>query len=174
MRPLFSLVVGALLTSVFMAGCSSDPPGPKIANVDGSVTYNGSPLAGATVTFVPENGPLAMGVTDLSGKFKLATGALAGAAVGPARVSVSAFPPGQSSSNDMSAAMAKPPTNPQESAEYWKKIGEMQQKMSQRQSAEPEKPKSLVPERYNKAESSGLSYTVKPDGDNHFTIELKD
>lgn len=173
MRFELPVAVGAILAALCISGCSSDAGGPKIVAADGVVTYKGSPLAGATVTFVPEKGPLAMGVTDLEGKFKLSTGALVGVAVGSAKVSVTAYPAGQSSSSPASS-LGAPPQNPQEAAEYWKKVGEMQQSMAQKKTTEPEQPRSLIPERYAKAETSGLSYTVNPSGENHFTVELKD
>jgi hypothetical protein len=64
-----ALVVGAL----FVAGCSGS--GPKIT---GTVTFNGAPVEGATVTFYGESsdpqqpGEMFSAKTDASGRFRLA------------------------------------------------------------------------------------------------------
>lgn len=152
-------------------GCSSGGSGPKLAAADGTVTFQGKPLAGATVMFVPDNGPIAMGVTDLEGKFTLSSGSLRGAAVGPAKVSITAYPPGQEAP-DMSA-VAEQPQTPEEMAAYMKKAEEMQQAMASGQSPQSLQSKSLIPEKYAKAETSGLSFTVEASGDNHFVIPLQ-
>src|SRR5262245_46869482 len=73
---------------VLLAGCSAGPSEPTLVEGGGTVTYKGAPLPDALVTFIPNNGPLAMGKTDMSGKFKLATGTTPGVAVGPAAVTV--------------------------------------------------------------------------------------
>lgn len=61
-----------------MWGCgSSEPKLPELVPVTGTVTYDGKPLADATVTFSPmgttQEGPGAGGVTDASGKYTLET-----------------------------------------------------------------------------------------------------
>ena len=53
-------------------GCG--PGGPKLTPVSGTVTLNGSPLAGATVTFLPRDGTPGfggVGKTDASGVYSL-------------------------------------------------------------------------------------------------------
>lgn len=168
-RILHQILVNCTLCLV--CGCSGSGGDVKLAAADGTVTYKGSPLAGADVTFVPEKGPLAQGRTDLNGKFTLSSGALRGAAVGPAKVSVSAFPPSSTESPkkmDMST-----PKTPEEAQAFFNKAGEMQIAMGQSSDA-AEPPKSLVPERYLRADTSGLSFTVNANGDNHFKIELQD
>jgi hypothetical protein len=133
------------------------------------VTYKGSPLAGATVTFIPEKGPLAMGVTDLQGKFTLNTGALPGVVVGPAKATVSMLAAGSGSS---ATDFSKTPATDAAREEYFKKAAE---KMTAQQSGtDTSGPKSLVPEKYGSASSSGLSYEVKANGDNHYKIDLVD
>ena len=64
------LVVGLLLT-----GCNSGEGRVQTHKVKGKVTYNGSPVASATVTFAPqEKGtPTAMGITDAQGMYTLTT-----------------------------------------------------------------------------------------------------
>ena len=64
------LVVGLLLT-----GCNSGEGRVQTYKVKGKVTYNGAPVASATVTFAPqEKGtPTAMGITDGQGMYTLTT-----------------------------------------------------------------------------------------------------
>ncbi len=120
--------------------------------------------------FVPDNGPLATGTTDLEGKFTLATGANPGVTVGPAKVTITANPPGQDIAG--SASVEKRPQTPEESAAYMKKAEEMQRAMASGQiSAAPGK--SMIPDSYSKVQTSGLSFVVKSDGANHFEIPLK-
>jgi len=60
------------MASVLVAGCGKAGTEPT-AKVTGTVTYNGSPAEGAAVTFYPEQGRPASGVTDAQGKFTLST-----------------------------------------------------------------------------------------------------
>jgi hypothetical protein len=93
---------GWLLSACLLAGCGGG--GPAVAPVAGVVTFNGQPLAGATVVFrtaeaVEGFGPLvATGITGVDGRFTLLTRvdakrSLPGAALGGHRVTVSAFVP---------------------------------------------------------------------------------
>jgi hypothetical protein len=67
-------IVGSTLAGLLLllAGCggSGNPP---TAKVTGTVTLKGAPVDGALVTFNPERGRPASGVTDVSGKFTLST-----------------------------------------------------------------------------------------------------
>jgi hypothetical protein len=157
-----------------VTGCSGeDGSSPALAPVTGSVTYNGGPLAGATVTFMPGNGPLAMAVTDLKGEFKLNSGALPGCTIGPAKVAVSAIPPGEGSSNPAPTFNSSAAMSPAEMQEASKKMAEATQ--NYQASGGAAKTKSLIPARYKDVATSGLSYTVDKDGaKNVFKIELKD
>lgn len=56
---------------VTMSGCGGGV-GPTV-EVVGTVTYEGEPAEDAEVTFFPEQGRPARGVTDVSGKFVLST-----------------------------------------------------------------------------------------------------
>lgn len=167
MKNLFRLVLcGGLFVAI---GCSSGNSGPKLASVDGTVTYLGKPLAGATVMFVPNNGPIATGETDSDGKFTLSSGASPGVTVGPVKVSITAFPPDQEAPG--ASAVADQPKTPEEMAAYMKKAEEMQKAMASGQA--PPQPKSLIPEKYGKIDTSGLSFTVEASGNNHFEIPLQ-
>jgi hypothetical protein len=167
------MFVAVACCTVLTIGCSKGANAPQLVPADGEVTYKGSPIAGATITFIPEKGPLAMAVTDLGGKFTLSTGSFPGVTAGPVSVSISAYTPGQGKSSD-SAAVSKPPQSEAEAADYLKKAGQMQEAMNRGESAAASQPKSLIPERYTKAETSGLRFEVKASGENHFPIELLD
>lgn len=118
--------------------------------------------------FVPEKGPFAMGITDVNGKFQLSTGTSRGVVVGPVKVSVTAAEGGKQ--EDPGAASKRPQT-PAETAEFMKKAEEFSKAaVSGKADAQP---KSLIPEKFGKVETSGLSYTIKPNaGENHFKIDL--
>lgn len=157
----------AVAACVLLSGCSSSTR-PKLAAADGTVKYLGTPLAGATVMFVPEKGPIAMGITDLNGKFTLSTGTYRGVVPGSAKATVTAAIAGQQSSD--SQDLSKPAQSQAEADAFLKKAGEMQQAIATG-TAPP--PKSPIPEKYGNAETSGLVFTITENGDNHFTIELQ-
>jgi hypothetical protein len=170
MRLALLLVIGCCCFC-FVSGCSRDPSDVlPLAPADGTVKFRGSPLAGATVTFMPEKGPLAQGVTDLEGKFTIKTGTRPGATIGPVNVTVTADQPGNSSATD--PIFTKAPQTPAEKEEYMKKAGEMGRARAQGNATQTASA-SVIPTRYNKPQTSGLSYTIKADGDNHFPIELQ-
>ena len=156
---------------VLAAGCSGQADRIQLVPVDGTVTYQGKPLSGATVTFAPDKGPLAMTMTDENGKFAFASGVQPGVAVGRVNVGIAATPAGQISAADV-AAVSKPAQTDEEAAAYLQKAGEMQKKMAE--NPQPQPPKSLIPKKYTKVDTSGLSFTIRANGDNHLTIELKD
>ncbi|HJN12102.1 MAG TPA: carboxypeptidase-like regulatory domain-containing protein [Pirellulaceae bacterium] len=66
-----SFAVGCAALCILDAGCG--PGGPPTADVTGTVTHNGEPVTNATVTFYPDSGRPATGITDASGKFTIAT-----------------------------------------------------------------------------------------------------
>lgn len=82
----------ALMVSLLvLVGCGK-PEGEKTFQVTGTVTYQGNPVEGASVGFIPEKGRPAVGKTDAAGRFELSTfsprdGAIAGShkvVIGPA------------------------------------------------------------------------------------------
>lgn len=152
---------------VFLTGCGGEKT-VKLAPVTGSVTYSGGPLAGAIVTFLPDDGPLAMAETDLNGEFTLKSGALKGCAVGPVKVAVRV--PSEGDATPMGANPFANASSPKEMMEASKKMGEMTL-ASQDKS---KKKKGLIPEKYHDTKTSGLAFVVDEDGGkNKFTIELK-
>jgi hypothetical protein len=144
------LALGTL--SALLSGCGGAPPGPTLYPVKGKVTLEGSPLPNATVTFQPESGPIASGVTDVNGEFTLKTGAAEGAVAGTHRIAVVATTgekiTGNPTPDDLAAMSLTGKPLPQ--------------------------PKSLIPERYSKFETSQLTATVTEDAaQNVVTLDLK-
>jgi hypothetical protein len=83
-------LVGCL--ALALAGCARGP-----VPVEGKVTMNGKPVAGATVVFIPEQGgPEAGAQTDDEGRFRLTGTKTEGIMPGEYRVTVSKkeWPPG--------------------------------------------------------------------------------
>jgi hypothetical protein len=67
----------AFVAVASIVGCGGGASGPELAPVTGKVVAGGQPLAGATVTFVPDNakdttGPASSGITNDAGEFNLA------------------------------------------------------------------------------------------------------
>ena len=66
--------LGVVLGLAWVVGCGGSGTPPTV-KVTGTVTYNGNPLEGVNVGFIPdgEGGRPASGTTDASGKFTLST-----------------------------------------------------------------------------------------------------
>lgn len=67
-RLLVMTLTGVLAGTV---GCSRASDQPELGLVSGSVTLDGAPLPGVTITFSPNDGRPAMGQTDVEGSYKL-------------------------------------------------------------------------------------------------------
>lgn len=147
------LVTAGLI--VLASGCGKAPAGPQKVPAGGKVTYKDQPVEGATVSFLGDgNGTPAIAITDAAGEFILTTSQSGdGAVPGVHKVSVSKFV-GQ-------PAKSTGPTSMEDAAKAAK-------------SAAASKQMSMLPDRYNSADSSGLQYTVKEGDKNHFLIELKE
>jgi hypothetical protein len=63
------IVSVAIVACVLLSGCGSS--GPELATVSGTVKLDGSPLADASVQFVPASGRPSFGSTDASGYYEL-------------------------------------------------------------------------------------------------------
>ncbi len=62
----------ATLSGLTLYGCSQVPEGPKTVTAEGIVTLNGTPVEGATIVFIGDNGEYsAHGISDESGAFSL-------------------------------------------------------------------------------------------------------
>lgn len=120
---------------------------PQLYPVTGTVTYDGKPLARASVLLVPEGGSVALGQTDEQGNFSLKTQGEMGAVEGPAKIAVTA------------AEEAKKKI----SAEEFEKLTDQERaKLS----------KSRIPVRYGNPEASELTATVQAGPENHIQIDL--
>lgn len=84
----------ACLALIALAGCGTGAPaGPELIPVSGAVTLDGTPLAHALVTFIPDGATLGAGgsgMTDAEGKYRLVYGRGGqGVAAGQYRVTIS-------------------------------------------------------------------------------------
>lgn len=144
--------------SASIVGCGES--GPELIPAGGIVNYQGRPLPGARVMFIPESGgSIAMGTTDTEGKFELRTGTEPGIVKGPCAATVSLM--------DAGAKSGLSPTMTPEDMQRLQMEGKLQGMLEQQQ-------KSLIPEKYGRAETSGLNFEVKKGAENQFTIELID
>jgi hypothetical protein len=128
------------LACAFLSGCG----GPKIAKVTGRVTYDGKPVTEGKIRFYPESGRMALGNIGPDGTYTLTTfkpddGALIGThqvAIESTRVGPGSYQPLKSIEEEM---------------EQSRKGGKV---------LVPGKVEWLVPEKYSRPESSGLTATV--------------
>jgi hypothetical protein len=139
----------ACLTGLSLPGC-----GPSLSPVKGKVTYQGQPVAGATVNFVSPQGRIATGVTDAGGQFALSTRGRPGAEVGSYAVSVTKYSPPS-------------PARPSRAEEA---------KMKRYQGGKiPALPKSELPEKFGNPKLSGLAADVTGDSSkNDFEFRLSE
>jgi hypothetical protein len=169
------LIWGALGTTIWGCGGGGEGATVTLAEAGGIVKLKGSPLAGATITFLPANGPLAMGTTNLEGKFKLSSGAMPGVAIGPCKVTITAMIGGESSSSQpglpqMDASRA--PANDDEAKKRTEATNVMK-KMQLSGTSAPAGPKSLIDRKYADPATSGLKETIDKDpSKNQFTYEV--
>ena len=85
------LVAGLLLAGPLLAagGCGGSSDRPELGQVEGTVTLDGNALAGATITFQPQQGKASRGVTDAQGHYVLTyLRDIRGAAIGPHTVAI--------------------------------------------------------------------------------------
>lgn len=153
------LVVGLLL-----AGCNSTEGRVQTHKVKGKVTYNGAPVASATVTFAPqEKGtPTAMGITDGQGVYTLTTyDSGDGAAAGIYKVLV--YKMNEAAASTEPALPAHDPTGAGPSAPPPAHSGP---KGGQKKAGG-----SLLPEKYMKADTTTITKNVVG-GENEINLEL--
>lgn len=173
------------LIALLLAGGCSQGVSIKTVPVSGKVTLDDQPLSGANVTFVPaaqdSSGlaqPASTGVTGADGSYKLVT--MAGSKV------VDGAPPGSYkvivTKNPNAGAVATDPMDAMSGLsdeERAKKMQSMSPEELAKMSGSPPKPedqsgapKSEVPERYGKADESGLTATVAASGAQTFDLPL--
>lgn len=143
----FALYLAALAMLAVLPACSK---AIKTEGVSGVVTYNGEPLADATVKFIPidSTGSQSYGKTNEKGEYKLQTllgAADAGTTPGEYKVTVD-------------CVKSVPTGNMIQ--ENGKEIEEMDVE-------------SVIPKSYSNPDTSGLTATVAP-GDNAINFDLTD
>ena len=143
----FALCLVALSMLAVLPACSK---AIKTEGVTGVITYNGEPLADATVKFIPTDatGSQSYGKTNEKGEYKLQTllgAADAGTTPGEYKVTVDCIETVETGNMIEENGEEKPET-----------VAE-----------------SLIPAKYNNAETSGLTATVAP-GDNMINFDLSD
>ena len=120
----------------------------KVVPVSGSVTFQGRPLEGYRVVFMPTDGRRpASGITDAAGKFTLGTNTADDGA-----------PPGQSK---VSFAWASPA------------LGEPGQETIADTPDKLPKPKVKIPDKYTNPETSGITHDVPARGQKDLKFELQ-
>lgn len=141
----------ALAASLF-AGCGKKPVGGKA--VTGQVTYNGVPVAGATVTFLSPSGTPGFAMTDAEGKYSARTSQGPGLPAGSYQVTVTKIETGEPQNTVSEQDPAYVPPGPD--------------------APPPAPPKDLLPAKYKSPDSSGLTATVGDSGQNEFSFPLTD
>jgi len=154
-RSLAIFALGSFLLS--LAGCQGDSSPFKGAKgtVKGKVTYKGNPVpAGCSIVFMHQQKSLpATGSTGADGSYSLVMGGKPEILAGEYKVSIS--PPTKSTP-------AADPSNPEAYKAFMMGKG-----------AKPAEEKPPFPKKYQIAETSGLTFTVK-EGPNPIDIDLKD
>ncbi|MCX7411795.1 MAG: carboxypeptidase-like regulatory domain-containing protein [Planctomycetales bacterium] len=148
------------LAALFVAGCGGEVvKHPPLGKVKGTVTYKGTPVSGAVVSFMMERAPRgATGTTDANGNYKLTTfDTNDGAFVGTHKVTVVKFVPAD-------AAQASKTTTPEDLAKVTAE-GKLDEFVK--------KKKSEIPEKYTDFKTTPLQFTIEP-GQNEKKIELED
>jgi len=139
-------VLLAAVAAAVLVGCGGSEF--QLAPAKGKVTYKGKPLEFGTVIFIPEKGPAATGQIQSDGTFVLQTGTQGG--------------------------------RMQRGAVVGKHKVEIRCMDTQRPGYKPPKGQempagtSLIPTKYNQADTSGLTAEVTAKGPNDFQFDLTD
>jgi len=135
-----------LTTTGLLSACSSHSDDPTTSPVTGLVTFDGSPVAGAIVTFSPKAGSSATAAqtkTDAEGKFDV----------------------------QIFLDMGKRTQRGLMPADY--QISIIQMKNPSGEVLRIMTPKNLLPKKYASLQTSGLETTVSADGKNEILLELR-
>lgn len=162
-----SLIVGSLALALFVGCGESNPPTEKVT---GTVTLDGTPVEGATVTFVPDDPAIrpATGKTGADGTYTLTSFVAGdGAMAGSYKIKVTKFP--------SSAAPEPAPTAPAKDMSIEDQYAAFEQGYTADDAGPKGKvgpEKNMLPAKYENAATSGLTATVGA-GENNVPIELK-
>lgn len=92
-------MAAALSLSLFVVGCGTPGDQPPVGRVTGKITIDNQPLVGVIVSFMPDLGRAATGVTDENGEYDLIyLDGVKGCKIGPNSV-IFAVPTGGSPSH---------------------------------------------------------------------------
>ena len=150
------LVVSLRFIACLGLACTGCGSGLELAPVSGRVTMNGQPVTQGEITFVPHDGPPAMGTISADGTFQLTTlEAGDGAVLGQHQVTIMATKVG-------SGSLA--PTSFEQELQGAQAGGKM---------LIPGTVTWLVPEKYSRLQTSDLTAEVKS-GTNAIDFDLKD
>lgn len=160
MRNIMTLVVILALAGV--SACSNDDGElPLTFPTEITITHNGEPVEGATVTMVPQvpDGKGAAGITDEDGVARMnAFAAAGGKGVLPGRYKVTV----------QKVQSTAPAVDPDDRQAYEERMREMQR------NPDAFAPEDLLPTKYKRAETSDLECTVSAQSDNRFAFDLRD
>ncbi|QDV66512.1 hypothetical protein Poly24_01980 [Rosistilla carotiformis] len=147
-----SAAITATFALAMMTGCGSSGLPEDAAAVEGVVTYQGSPVADAVVTFRSQTGFSAVGKTAPDGRYQLSSASI----------------PGGTKIGDYQVTVVK-----REKLDNAMLTEDDPNYTGQQQQTAPQKPKYLVPERYSRPTTSGLEATVAT-GPNEINFDLTD
>lgn len=129
----------AIAGLILLGGCNRDS---GYGHVSGKVTVDGNPVTEGIITFVPENGPAAVGFIGADGTYHLTTLKKDGVIVGQHRVTIHATRLGP-------RANAAPTS--------------IEDEVKSGASGATEKVEWIVPERYSQLSTTDLTATVNPE-----------
>ena len=178
-----------LAALVLFPGCSGGEKLPTVP-VIGTVTYNGAPLAGADISFLPKSAEAgargASGTTDANGQFKMqtflgGTTTVAGALPGEYQVSIAKR---ENLTSALAATMSgggAPDTGKLAEEADTQSVPPPNSRGGPAGGTGPPpgnptgmEGKSLIPEKYESPETSGFTATVKSSGNEPFKFEMVD
>jgi hypothetical protein len=149
----------AVIAAALASGCGSKGPDrPKTFAVTGTVTLDGQPVSGASVTFAPSGrGTPAIGTADASGRYALKSfGTQQGAVPGQYSVGIAKYDYGDTAGGSGGKGSAEMPANYDPNA------------------PQGEGGKNTLPAKYESPATSGLAATVTEDASkNVFDFKLE-
>lgn len=148
---------GLMVLATLVLGCSGGGPDLGTVKASGTVTYQGAPVEGAQVSFLPDgSGRAAAALTDSSGRFKLNTGGTGdGALPGSYKVIVTKV-----------ATAAGSAGGSQEEQDAAARVA--------RERGQTTAARDLQPAKYKSPATSGLTARIAKGAKNEFTFELMD
>lgn len=152
-RILASCAFVVAVAMVALAGCDQTQGLSGLVPAEGTVTFQGAPVEGATVTFAPQGNAMraAAGMTDAQGKFVLKTiGEQDGVMPGDYMVTVTKF-----SSESQSLSQE-----------------EMEKYIAEHGAPPTVEQTNALPEKYERTGTSGLTATVAEGQSNQFEFAL--